>query len=66
MECLYQGVTVSDRRDRDYFIFRAAVERAQSEKITDPAIASIHRTMADKYDELVASAEQASHPKLAV
>lgn len=38
----------------DYYVARAATERARAKAATDPNVAAIHAELATRYDEVVA------------
>jgi hypothetical protein len=42
----------------DYYARRAEAERALADKAQDPAIASIHRELARRYEDIVATTVQ--------
>ncbi|MEP9360049.1 hypothetical protein [Sphingomonas sp. KR3-1] len=44
----------------DYYARRAEVERALADKAQDPAVARLHRELANRYDAIVAGGTEAS------
>ena len=51
---------MSEQTDYEYYARRAEVERALEEKATDPAVARLHREMAQRYDDIIAGNDDTS------
>ena len=48
----------------DYYVMRAEHSRELSQRAASPAIAAIHRHLAERYDSLVAESETSVAPVL--
>ena len=51
---------MSEQTGYEYYASRAEAERALEEKATDPAVARLHREMAQRYDASIARNDDTS------
>ncbi|MES2290346.1 MAG: hypothetical protein V4530_11475 [Pseudomonadota bacterium] len=45
---------------RDYYVSRVAAERYKTGRAIDPAVAAVHRALADEYDARIAAIDDPS------